>query len=387
MQEKSKIKASDARKGMIIAETIYAPGSGRMLIARKDTAVDDKILQNIAKYEVPWIEVIVPRKPGTGTLLHGVTIEAPPVRDTEGQEEASQGEKAAPLLEKDLRTEAIGAIRELFTALQRPGSDVNFATSYQVVRQFEDVLHRILSVVTNDISGLMYVQDMENPADMPYHHSLSVAVLSIATGQALGFGATRLFKLARCAILHDVGIPYIPHKITGKKGKLSKEEYLVMKEHAVNGANNLKVKGFGDSELWNGVMFHHERVDGSGYPKGLLSDEIPLFSKIIAVADTYDAVTSRRPHRDPMTPNQAFELISSEVGKSFDYNVVNAFTKNLVLYPVGITVELSDSTLGIVINSENVLRPVVEVIGTGTIIDLARPENLNLTITWVVSSK
>jgi len=382
MREKCKVKATDVRKGMMIAETIYAPGSGSMLIARKDTAVDDKIIERIEQYEVPWIEVVVPREPGTGTLLRGVTIEPLPADRSE-----ETTEETTPTLEKDLRTEAIAAIRDLFTALQKPGSDVNFSTSYHVVRQFEDVLHRIQSVVTRDISGLMHLQDLKNPADMPYHHSLSVAVLAIATGQALGFDATRQFKLARCAILHDVGIPYVPPKIKDKKGKLNEEEYLIMKEHPVNGANNLKNKGFGDSELWNGVMFHHEKVDGSGYPKGLTGDEIPLFSRIIAVADTYDAVTSRRPHRDPMTPSRAFELISSEVGKSFDYEIVNAFTKNLVLYPVGIAVELSDSRLGIVINSENVLRPVVEIIGTGEAIDLARPENLSLAITWVVSSK
>jgi len=387
-KEKQKIKVSDVKVGMVFAESVYVNhGGGSMMIARKDTAVDDKILDQLERYEVWKVSVYVEREPGTGTVLLGVNLDEKPIPEPPPKIriETATG-KVRPVLEKDLRTSAIEAIRELFKALQTPGVDVKLTTNYEVVRKFEHVLNRLVPEVTQDISGLIHIQDLKTVEDFPYHHSLSVAILSIATGKAMGFYSTELIKLARCAILHDIGKPYVPRHITGKKGKLSDEEYTIIKEHTITGANNLKSKGFGDIQLWNGIMFHHERVDGTGYPKGLTGDEIPLFSKIIAVADTYDAATSRRPHRAPMSPADAYELISSEVGKAFDFEIVRAFAKHLILYPVGTAVELSDGRIGVITNAENVLRPVVELRDTGKTINLADSGNLSIAITRVASA-
>jgi putative nucleotidyltransferase with HDIG domain len=358
-----------------------------MMIARKDTTVDAKIIEQLERYEIAWVTIYEQREPGPGTRLLGSSVEKQPEPpEPELKFEITPG-KIKSATKKDLKTEAIDAIRELFVALQKPGEDVNLTTTYQVVRKFEHVLNRLVAEVSTEISRYIHIQDLKVVEDFPYHHSLSVAMLAVATGKALGFDATRIRSLAKCAILHDVGKPYIPQNITGKKGKLSSDEFSVIKEHAANGALNLKSKGFGDSELWNGVMFHHEKVDGSGYPKGLTGDDIPIFSKIIAIADTYDAVTSIRPHRGPMTPAEAFELISSEVGKSFDYEIVKAFTKNLQLYPVGTAVELNDNRLAVVTSNENVLRPTVETMDTGETINLAETGNLSLAIIKVVSGK
>ena len=387
-KETRKIKVSDVKEGITFASSVYVNhGGSSMMIARKDTDVDKKTLEQLHRYEVSRVDIYVPREPGTGALLLGVNLDEKPEPEPPPQLrfETASG-MVRPVLEKDLRTAALEAIKDLFKALQTPGVDVKITTNYEIVRNFEHVLNRLVPEITQDISGLIHIQDLKKVEDFPYHHSLSVAILSVATGKALGFYQTELRKLARCAILHDVGKPYIPQHITGKKGALSDEEYTIIKEHAVTGANNLKSKGFGDIQLWNGIMFHHERVDGSGYPKGLKGNEIPIFSKIIAVADTYDAVTSRRPHREPMSPAEAFDLISSEIGKSFDYEIVSAFTKHLILYPVGTAVELSDNRVGVVTSSKNVLRPVVEIRDTGESIDLAESANLSLGIIRVASA-
>jgi putative nucleotidyltransferase with HDIG domain len=342
--------------------------------------VDSKVIELLDRHEVPRLDVYLPRVPGSGTTLRGVNVVERPRASVKFDVSA---EPPRPIIGNELRREALDTIRKLFAAFQTPGEDVNTTTAFQLVSRFERVLGLLVPAVTRDISGLISIQDRASYADYPFNHSLSVAVLSIAAGEVIGFDVWQQFKLARCAILHDVGKPYVPPKIANKLGKLSNEEFNIIKEHSVNGANNLKNKGFGDSELWNGVMFHHEKIDGSGYPKGLKGEDIPIFSRIIAVADMYDAATSYRPYRDAMLPADAFDLISSEIGKSFDYDIVKAFTKKLVLYPSGLVVELSDGRTGYVVDNETVQRPVVELHEGGEILDLSHSDNRNLVIVGV----
>ncbi|MCL1863668.1 MAG: HD-GYP domain-containing protein [Defluviitaleaceae bacterium] len=384
MQEIKRIKAKNAKVGMVLADSIYkVVGDGRMMIARHDTEIDEKTLENFDRHEISWVSVYVQREPGTGTLLLGSSVEKKVEKPAPVTKFGTTPGKIRSSVKVDLKTEAIEAIRLLFAALQTPGEDVNRTNTYKVIHKFENVLNRLVAEVATGISKYIHIQDLKVVEDFPYFHSLSVAMLSVATGKVLGLDVLHQRRLAKAAILHDIGKPLVSQNITGKKGKLTTDEISEMQEHTKIGAESLKRKGFGDSELWNAVLLHHEKVDGTGYPRGISGDEIPLFSKIIAVADTYDAVTSIRPHREPMTPADALELISSEVGKSFDYDVVMAFTKKLQLYPVGTAVELNDSRLAVVKNSDNILRPIVEMMDTGEELNLA--ENLSLSITKVVT--
>jgi HD-GYP domain-containing protein (c-di-GMP phosphodiesterase class II) len=203
-----------------------------------------------------------------------------------------------------------------------------------------------------------------------------VAVLSIATGQSLGLDLYELKRLARCAVLHDVGKIAIPQEIINKPGRLTPEEFEIVKQHAMNGLHALKSKGIGDAEMWNAVLLHHERYNGSGYPSGLEKEEIPLFSRIIAVADVYDAVTSYRSYRSPKTPSEAYDLLMSEVNRGFDYDVVQAFIKKLIFYPVGAVLEISSGRYGSVINNTNELRPTLQMHDNGEHLDLYHHQNL-----------
>ena len=149
------------------------------------------------------------------------------------------------------------------------------------------------------------------------------------------------------------------------------------------GANFLKQESIGNEELWDSVKYHHEKVDGSGYPKGLKYKEIPLFSRIISVADVYDALTSYRPYREPMRPPaNAVELLMSETGTAFDFDVVQAFMKRIELYPDGSTVQLSDNRFGRVIGNRNPMRPKLKIVGSEEVVDLAALGNLHLVIVW-----
>jgi len=205
-------------------------------------------------------------------------------------------------------------------------------------------------------------------------------VISIAIGTALDLNKNELCNLGVCGMLHDVGKVEIPIELILKPAKLTKDEYDIVKTHASLGANYIIGNKEINNEVYLGVVSHHEKFDGTGYPNGLKKEEIPLFGRIIAVADVYDALTANRAYRKPIKPFEAIEYIMGGVGTSFDYKVVKAFLKKIEPYPIGACVILSDGRRGSIVkgNNNDPLRPVVKLIGDKEeILDLHNDFNLN----------
>lgn len=153
-------------------------------------------------------------------------------------------------------------------------------------------------------------------------HSDNVSIISEEIGRRLRLD--NLDSLVLSAQLHDVGKVFIPLEVLNKKGPLTKDEYAIIKSHPQYGYNILHdIKSF--KEINEGILSHHERFDGKGYPNGLSGKNIPLFARIIAVADVYDALTSERPYRDAMNEEQAQKIIAEQSGKHFDPDLVEIF--------------------------------------------------------------
>lgn len=160
-------------------------------------------------------------------------------------------------------------------------------------------------------------------------HCERVAQYTVAMGQAYDFDETKIVELEFAALLHDIGKLAIPDEIINKEGKLSDQEYEIVKQHPVAGYEIIKGISFLDASS-NVLLQHHERVDGKGYPMGLISNEIGLGSKILAVADAYDAMTSERPYRKrAFSYNQAIAQLEFYKGSQFDGEVVDTFIKLL----------------------------------------------------------
>ena len=286
------------------------------------------------------------------------------------------------LMEDDLKEEAVTEIRTLFDIAKTDG---DMTTAYRVVKELNNVVNYLVDTISSESNAVVHITDLKSYDEYTYHHSLSVAVLAIAIGQGLGIDSDKLKKLGNCAIMHDIGKTKVPLELINKPGRLTKEEFDIVKQHANNGRSFLERCDIGDFELWAAVAHHHEKVDGSGYPKGLKGDEIPLFSQIISIGDVYDAVTSYRAYRLPMSPADAIELVMSEIGRSFDYDIVNVFVGKLELYPVNSIVQLSDKRLAIVVENTNSMRPIVRTLDNGVLLDLMGLNNLNLIITEVMN--
>jgi putative nucleotidyltransferase with HDIG domain len=157
-------------------------------------------------------------------------------------------------------------------------------------------------------------------------HSIRVVEYAIKIGEQLGLDKEQLRELELAAVLHDIGKIGIPDRILKKPGRLTKEEYAVMQEHSTRGEDMLK--GIENLDVYKKyVRTHHERFDGFGYPDGLKEENIPLISRIIFVADTFDAMTSDRPYRKGMPIDVAVDEIIRCSGTQFDPKVVNAFIK------------------------------------------------------------
>ena len=375
--KKHTITLNELEVGMKIAESVYQKSSigGNILIIGKNGEVDNRVLERLRRNDIKHVEVFLNRPDD----LHDKA-------DAYEASKAANRPKVKTVLDDELKKEAIQNINSLFTTLSDEGESLNMTTAYQVLKNFEQVLTNLVSSITVDQDTIIHIQDLQKFDEYTYHHSLSVSVLSIATGQTMGLDPKTLLRLGRCAALHDIGKLLVPISILNKRGKLEPSEFQTIKNHAAMGASLLKSKAYGDTELWSGVMLHHEKANGTGYPRKLFAEEIPIFSRIISICDVYDAVTSYRPYRNPMTPADAYELITSEVGKSFEYDVVKAFFKRLVLYPLNTIVDLSDGKRGIVIENENALRPVVQLLDTEEKIDLSIPKNLSNTIVKVVTN-
>jgi HD-GYP domain-containing protein (c-di-GMP phosphodiesterase class II) len=176
-------------------------------------------------------------------------------------------------------------------------------------------------------------------------HNRRVAQLSVQIGQQLGMSATELRVLARAGLLHDVGKLGVPDAILEKHGPLTESESAVMKTHPEIGVAILKRGGHFKRELL-GVLYHHERMDGSGYPHGLVSDAIPIEARIVAVADTYDVLTTDRPYRRACGGRQARRVVQAEAGKHLDPHVVVALMRALDKQEAGSTGPTGSGTFG-----------------------------------------
>jgi HD-GYP domain-containing protein (c-di-GMP phosphodiesterase class II) len=157
-------------------------------------------------------------------------------------------------------------------------------------------------------------------------HNRRVAEICVQIGHELGMTASELRTLARSGLLHDVGKLGVPDAILHKRGPLTDAEWTVMKTHPEIGLRILKRCGHFRRELL-AVLYHHERLDGSGYPHGLAGDAIPIEARIVAAADMYDVLTSDRPYRRARSEEEARTIIEAESGNHLDRRIVGAMLK------------------------------------------------------------
>ncbi|MGN0145425.1 MAG: HD-GYP domain-containing protein [Clostridium sp.] len=273
-----------------------------------------------------------------------------------------------PLLNDDLRKESVFAIKEVFSFCEKNHTILNEKT----MQQIEGVSDKLVEQIYNNKEISVCIKELQTYDSNTYIHSVGVAVLSIAIGTALNLSRNELCRLGVSALLHDIGKVQVPIEIINKPSKLTDEEFEIIKNHPTWGGIYFAENKNINDDIYMGIVGHHERIDGTGYPNGLKDEDIPLFARIIAVADVYESLTGNRSYRKPIRPLEAIEYIMAGSERSFDKEVVKAFLRKIEPYPVGAYVKLSDKRSAKVIKSnvDNSLRPVIRIKGDDKIIDL-----------------
>ncbi len=287
-----------------------------------------------------------------------------------------------------LKQETIAQLKTVFDEYTR--KTTTMTASSQLLRKTAENL--VMHALSKD-DCLMNIIEIKDYDNYTYTHSMYVGILSAMIAIQLGLPKDKQLDLCTCGLLHDTGKLDISIDIVNKPDKLNGEEFAVMKTHPDKAVERLKsTRGF-SYEVLSGIRTHHEKYDGTGYPIGLSGEDIPLYGRVLAVADVYDALTSRRAYRKAWSSSEAIEYMMGGAFTHFDNDVLQAFLHTVAAYPLGTIVKLSSDELAVVIKnySYNILRPRVRVFSgkadSGKVIDLAHDfEYLNITIVGVLEA-
>lgn len=196
-----------------------------------------------------------------------------------------------------------------------------------------------------------------------YKHSVNVAILSMIIGKWLNLKPHIQDNLAVSGLLHDIGKTKIAPEIINKSGELTTEEFDQIKHHTIYGYEILSQATGVSSEIMDGVLYHHERIDGSGYPEGRSSSDIPLYAKVIGVADVFDAITENKIYRAKISVYAAARVLKTESFNKLEPKVTEVFLKNISRFYVGNKVKLNTGEVGevILLNKADLTRPLIKV--------------------------
>lgn len=321
----TKISLTELKPGMKLAKDVYL-SDGKLLLL-SGFVIKPRYIRKLELFKIPHVYV-------------EEEIEVP----------------LSEICEEKVYTEAFNTIKTVLTSV-RQGNDVD-------VPAIKDTVNEIVHKVINNESVFMQLTGIRDIDNYTFLHSVDVCIYSIITGKHLGLSLQELTELGMGAVLHDIGKCKVPLDILMKPGKLTEDEFHIMKLHTVYGHEIIKNTRGLSKRISNIACQHHEKWDGTGYPLGLANYQIDKFSRIVTAADIYDALTADRVYRKRDLPHEAAEYIVGSSSTLLDPDVATVFIRNIAVYPEGSIVILNSGEIGSVIETTNnrSIRPKVLVI-------------------------
>lgn len=339
------VRLQNCKDGMIVGKNIY--GQNGIMLLRYGTAVKQSHIEALQRLGYPGIYI-------DDSISKGIDI--PEIVNAETQIKAKQ------------------AVKNLFAESKFAG----LTSTANVVKEIEHVLADIITQILANKTMVANITSLKTFDNYTFQHCVDVCILSLILGQEFEMSRRTLEDLGKTALFHDIGKMFVPKSIINKPSSLTPDEFAEIKKHSKLGHDCLKNVLGQDKRVCEGVLYHHERYEGGGYPYGVEGTDIPFFAKIIAVTDVYDAITSKRIYKEAMIATEAYEYIMGNVGTHFDPVVVSAFMRKVPPFPVGSGVALSDGRKALVVeNRANFMtRPLIKLFDEDVVseqyIDLAQ---------------
>lgn len=353
------ISLQQVRPGMITADDVLSP-SGQLIIP-KNTTLNPRFISRLKLYNVRRCCVII--------------------TEDVAQDLNAKAEKNKPL-NPEKNTQEFKSFNRTY---QDMANDLEAAFKTVIEKPYEDydpspIVNQILELaktVKNTMHLMNTLQLLREYDDTMYIHSLSVALIAHTIALQLNMSEEERRNLIFACAFHDIGKIKIPPEILYKPGRLTDEEFMTVRQHAQLGYDILNKARF-PKDIQLAALSHHERCDGSGYPSALTADDIPLFAKIIAVADVYDAMTARRSYRKEICSFDVIAEFENTGYQKFDVTVLLPFLTSIAQSHVNNQVRLSNSLVGkiVMINQHKLSKPVVNL--DGTFLDLSKEKELSI---------
>lgn len=353
-----KIPIELAVPGMVVADDVYT--FNNQLIIAAGTTLTDRVITHLNFYSVPSLLIRISNE--TPVPLTSAAIV---------QEVYSEKVKKSPEYKKFNKefTEATAVFQGQLNGIltdesKHVDTDALLSEMYQIMKNARNGLH---------LFDMLHC--MRNLDDLTYAHSINVALISNVLGKRLKFSRKDLETLTLCGLLHDIGKLETPPELLKKADQLTKDEHETIKLHTLKGYNILKKKDL-NIHIQMTAMMHHERLDGSGYPMGIRTEQIDSMAKIVMIADVYDAMTSARAYRGAICPFEVLGVFESEGLSKFDPKCLIAFLDYIKETYLGNTVRLSDKSVGkiVMMDRNNITKPVIQL--KDRFVDLTKDYNL-----------
>lgn len=352
------IRAMDLKEGMVLGKTLYNPQGVPMLY--RGTKLTSHYINKMIKRE--YSNVYIEDKFSEGIIIEDVVDDL-------------------------VRQEAIKEVKKFFDISVE---NTNRRLLMNTAKGLGGSVEKTIEQLKKNKNVIVNLIDLKTHDDYTFQHSVNVAILSGILGLELGYDDKKLYDLMFGAMLHDIGKKFIPMEIINKPSRLDDEEFEEIRKHPILGYEFIKSTLNLPIESLLGILQHHERVDGRGYPYHKNNEEIHLNAKIIKIVDVFDAITSDRVYRGASAPYEAIEYIMSCARTQFNEELIKLFLKKVAIYPLGSTLLLSNHVKGMVIeNTEHhLMRPKVRVITNNVeeelYVDLSKRENMNITVMKIV---
>lgn len=280
----------------------------------------------------------------------------------------------------DIKNVYIDAVEDS-KIIMKKAADGKLISPQEVISAISPILREVKR--EKNVTRLLLA--LQSQDEYTFQHTINIGVISMTLAKWMGIDdQEELVKIAMAGTMHDIGKSKISKAILKKPDKLTPEEYKVIKKHVLFGQKIIRKEGNYSSEIEYAVLQHHERMDGSGYPYGLKGDKIHLYARIVAVADVYHALTSKRSYKDKLNPFIVLEHLKNSID-SLDTSIVLTFISNMLNCLLGCTVELTNGEKGKVVftHIDRISRPIVKLEDRNEVINLS--ENTEIGISDILS--